>query len=405
MALRKVLKRLSDSGLTLNCSKCDKIAFVGVVFGPEGISTDPEKVRTVNECERPQNVKELRSFLGMTNYCSRCINGYAEICEPMRELTHKDTPWEWKEKHEKAFVELKHSLSSDTVMAYYDPEKPVEVTVDASPIGLGAILVQDKIVSYASRALTSVESRYSQVEREALAVVWACEHFDLYLRGLLNFTFITDHKPLDRIWQKTKLPSLRIERWSLRLQPYKFAIKYEPVVDNIADCMSRHPLKSRTQSSQDQKIAENYVNFIMTEAVPKAISLDEIRDTTMSPTLQKAIEYTRTERWYEMKQLTDREMYDMEDLTALRAVRDELTVHSDNVLLRDTRIVLPVTLRDRAISVAHEGHQGIAKTKSFIRSKVWFLGIDGKVESAIKGCMACQILTPERESMEPLRMS
>jgi hypothetical protein len=129
----------------------------------------------------------------------------------------------------------------------------VTVRVDVSPIGLGTILLQDNdnVVCYASRALTPVESRYSQTEREALAVTWACEHFDLYLRGLLHFTIITDHKPLETIWKKLH-PPLRIERWGLRLQPYKFTIHYSPGRENMADYMSRHPIHLDTRNISEE---------------------------------------------------------------------------------------------------------------------------------------------------------
>jgi hypothetical protein len=126
------------------------------------------------------------------------------------------------------------------------------VRVDASPVDLGAILLQDndRVVCYmyASRALTPVESRYSQTEREALTITWACEHFDLYLRGLYHFTVITDHKPLGTIWQKSR-PPLRIERWGLRLQPFKFTIKYSPGKENMADYMSRHSVACKRNTN------------------------------------------------------------------------------------------------------------------------------------------------------------
>ncbi|KAK3105801.1 hypothetical protein FSP39_006028 [Pinctada imbricata] len=406
IALRRVLERLTEHGMTLNGEKCEfrqeSVTFFGVVFSGNGISPDPKKVKAVNDFEKPQNVKELKSFLGMTNYCSRFIADYTKICDPLRKLTRKDVDWSWNENCEKAFMELKQSLSSKNVMSYYDPEKPVEVRVDASPIGLGAILAQDKIVAYASRSLTPVESRYSQVEREALAVVWACEHFDLYLRGLVHFKVITDHKPLEKIWKKPQ-PPLRIERWGLRLQPYKFDIEYSPGEDNAADYMSRHPV--RISNSKEEKIAEEYINFIASESLLKAITLDEVKAATMnSPTLQTAISYVRNGRWFEIRDISDSNV-DIEELTALRSIRDELTVFADNVLLRGHRIVLPQSLRDAAISIAHEGHQGVGKTKAFLRSKVWFPGLDSRVDRELKDCVACQVLTPERTIVEPLKMS
>ena len=156
-ALRKVLERLQESGLTLNAKKCifrtNRISFFGVVFGENGISPDPAKVKAVHDFDHPQNVKDLRSFLGLTNYCARFIKDYAKMCQPLRELTHKDKAWEWTDDCEKSFKMLKAKLCGDTVICYYDPSKPVSVQVDASPVGLGAVLVQETdIVCYASRA-------------------------------------------------------------------------------------------------------------------------------------------------------------------------------------------------------------------------------------------------------------
>ena len=394
--------------MTLNRKKCEfrtnRISFFGVIFSDSGISPDPEKVKAIKEFGKPQNVKDLRSFLGMTNYSSRFIKDYADICQPLRELTHKDKPWNWNSRCEEAFHKLKDSLCSDDVIAYYDPRRPVTVRVDASPVGLGAILLQDndRVVCYASRALTPVESRYSQTEREALAITWACEHFDLYRRGLYHFTVITDHKPLETIWQKSR-PPLRIERWGLRLQPYKFTIKYSPGKENMADYMSRHPVACT--STQNRNWSEEYVNFIAFESLPRAMELDDVKRATINDiTLQKAIEFTRTGNWHTRKDLRPDDV-DVEELTAISSVREELTVHSDNLLLHGTRIVFPKALRDKAIYIAHEGHQGMAKTKAFLRSKVWFPHMDGRVENRIANCAPCQLLVPERHAMEPLQMS
>ncbi|KAK3752963.1 hypothetical protein QZH41_005120, partial [Actinostola sp. cb2023] len=113
-------------------------------------------------------------------------------------------------------------------MAHYDPAAETHLRVDASPVGLGAILLQcqdgvSRPVAYASRTLTDVERRYSQTEKEALAVVWGCEKFHLYLYGT-EFTLFTDHKPLEVIYSPRAKPPARIERWVLRLQPYRFKI-------------------------------------------------------------------------------------------------------------------------------------------------------------------------------------
>lgn len=406
-ALSETFERLKTNGLTLNRKKCEfnkhSIEFYGLVFGSEGVSPDPKKVNAIKESKRPADVKELKSFLGMTSYCSRFIPDYATLCEPLRRLTKQDEPWYWGDKQEEAFLQLKNRLSEDSVVAYFDPKQNIEVIVDASPVGLGAILKQNKVVAYASRSLSDTESRYSQTEREALAIVWACEHFDIYLRGVKHFTVITDHKPLERIWQKRN-PPLRIQRWSLRLQPYKLEIKYRPGADNPADYMSRHPVGG-TVSATEETIAEQYVNFISTEAAPKAITIDKIKFAANNDaTMQTAINMTRNGEWFKIKSLTSNDI-DIEELKALKSIRDELTVHSDNILLKDDKIVLPRELRKQAVDIAHEGHQGMSRTKSYLRSKVWFPNLNEMVESCVKECPACQIVTQGPKTIEPLKMS
>ncbi|XP_062585043.1 uncharacterized protein K02A2.6-like [Saccostrea cucullata] len=234
------------------------------------------------------------------------------------------------------------------------------------------------------------KSRYSQTEREALAIVWACEHFDIYIRGANNVNIITDHKPLEKIWQKPR-PPLRIERWGLRLQPYKLTIKYEPGCNNPADYM---PHRKNSAARKESAMFNSHTISAECYVTKDASERDR--------TIQKAIEYTRNGRWYEMKNLDDHPI-DIEELQAYRSIQDEL-VHCDTVLLRDKRLIMPKSLRDQAIKIAHEGHQGLAKTKAFLRSKVWFPGINDRVDDLIKDCLACQAITQSRQ-MEPLKMS
>lgn len=126
----------------------------------------------------------------MANYSSKYIPNFATITAPLRDLTKKNAQFVWNETHQNAFKQLTEALSSSPCMAYFTKSKDTYVTVDASPVGISAILSQkskgredEKIIAYASRALTDVETRYSQTEKEALAIVWGVEHFHLYLYG------------------------------------------------------------------------------------------------------------------------------------------------------------------------------------------------------------------------------
>ena len=404
-ALDQTLRRLHESGLTVNPTKCEfnkpSIEFFGYIFSADGLAPAPEKVKALQDAAEPRNPTELRSFLGMAQYSARFIRNFATITEPLRKLTRRDATWKWEQPQTDAFNSVKAALSAATAMPYFSPHKETKIIVDASPVGIAGILVQDdQPIAYGSRALSDVESRYSQTEREALAIVWACEHFDIYVRGA-SFTVVTDHKPLVHIWNKPH-PPLRIARWSLRLQPYDLTIEFRPGKDNPADYMSRHPVTKNVRSSREEKIAEEYVDFISQTSVPNAITLEEVQAaTSKDKVLQTVIELCNTGRWHDV----DKYDVDQAALRQFQNVRDELTVNRHgNLLLRNTRIVVPTSLQARAVQLAHEGHQGISKTKALIRSKVWFPGIDTAVEDAVRRCVPCQANTT-RQHAEPLNMS
>ena len=162
------------------------------------------------------------------------------------------------------------SLRKDIVTQYYDPKKTTEIIADSRPVGLGAIQVQDTkdervVISYASRALTPVEQRYSQTEREALAVVFGCERYHLYTMGSC-FTVVTDHNPLVSTYNNPQSnPPAQIKRWTLRLQRYNMIVVYRPGKDNPANYLSRHPDPHpeayRAEMEGEEYIAINAVTF------------------------------------------------------------------------------------------------------------------------------------------------
>ncbi|KAJ8346561.1 hypothetical protein SKAU_G00279620 [Synaphobranchus kaupii] len=258
-SLRAVFQRLKERGLTLNRKKCvfnkSKLEFFGFIF-----SADPKK-----------------------------------------SYTKKDTIWHWGPEEAKALQVIKGSLTNDTVMSYFDPSKETKLIVDASPVGLGAILYRRnkeggrRTIAYLSHALSDVERCYSQTEREALAIVWGCEHFHLYLYGN-PFTLVTDHKALEVIWNNPRSkPPVSIERWGLRLQPYNFRVEYRKGAENPADYVSRHPVPMQTgERTRAEKVAEEYVNFVAQHATPKAMTLAEIQDETLIESCRRSVPTSET---------------------------------------------------------------------------------------------------------------
>lgn len=301
----------------------------------------------------------------------------ATTAEPLRRCTRVNTEFEWGREQAEAFQELKNKLTNAQTLAIFDNYARTAVIADASPVGLGAILFQkqgevQRVISYASRTLSAVERRYSQTEKEALALVWACERFAIYLIGR-EFDLLTDHKPLEIIYGPRSKPSARIERWVLRLQSFDFTVRYRPGKYNIADSLSRLPTQNGAANT-----TEAYVRFVATQATPGAMTTREIEEaSSKDETLQQIREAVQQGK---------RECVSTEYLQ----IWDELTVIG-HVILRGCRIVIPQTLRQRVLQLAHEGHQGIVKCKERLRSKVWWPGIDKEMERVCRTCHGCQV--------------
>ena len=218
----------------MNLEKCEfgksSIKFLGHTLGENGISADPEKVSAITGMAAPTNVPELRRFVGMVNQLSKFFYQLAELNQPLRELLSKGREWTWGPAQEKAFQSLKEEIAKATTLALYDPAAKTIVSADASSFGLGAVLFQEvesgwRAVAFASRSMSESE-RYAQIEKEALAVAWACDEFEYYLLGK-KFTVETDHKPLLGTKNLDFLPP-RILRFRLRMARFNYQIVHVP---------------------------------------------------------------------------------------------------------------------------------------------------------------------------------
>ena len=220
-----------------------------------------------------------------------------------------------------------------------------------------------------------------------------------------EFVLYSDHKPLELICNNpNSRPPARIERWFLRLHKYLFTVKYRPGKDNPSDYMSRHPVDTK-ETRRPGDVAEEHINFIVQHTTPKSISVKEVKQQTKDDaTLQAVIKCIHDGKWHETRNMTDPNI-NKQERNIFHSVRHELTASRDNdLVLKSTRIVMPTSLRKRAIDLAHEGHQGLTKTKQLIREKIWFPFIDGTVKHIIDSCIPCQSTTPANPPV-PLRMS
>ena len=194
--------RLND--LSLNSKKMQfkstDCKFFGDRLTPDNVKVDPKKIEAIIYMEPPQNVASLQSFNGMVNYLKKFSSVLSELSEPLRRLCKSGVEWAWESEQQSAFEAIKQVIMTLPVLAYFDKTKKHTIQCDASKKGLGAVLLQESM--YMSRALTETEQRYSNIERELLAIVITFERLNHYTFGR-TITVRSDHQPLQSTWKKS----------------------------------------------------------------------------------------------------------------------------------------------------------------------------------------------------------
>lgn len=404
----KVLEVLTKAGLKLNSSKCllkkKKLVYMGNLLSENGLEPDPDKVSAVVNLKPPENITELRRFLGMTNYLARFIPNSSTLLKPLNDLLKTQNMWMWGESQDEAFNKIKSLITSADVLTFYDPNKPTVVSADASSYGIGGVLLQQQRngdllpVAYASRTLTDAETRYAQVEKELLASVWICEKFSKHLIGLKEFILQTDHKPLISIINKQDLDKtpIRCQRLLMRLMRFNPTATYVPGKElAVADLLSRDPQKYRqdddTLTDSDVKV---YVDSVLYTKPMSSRRMTQIREeTAIDQQLQTAMKFTKN-GWPEHARNVPASVQDLFNM------RTELSV-IDDILVLGTRIVIPQQLRSDILERVHEGHLGVNKCKERALMSVWWPGISTDIERKVAECSFCQQNRPSQRK-EPL---
>ncbi|BHF82463.1 hypothetical protein SprV_0802560100 [Sparganum proliferum] len=288
-------------------------------------------------------------------YCSSFLPSLHDVRAPLNRLLQKDAPWCWAPGCEKAFAQLKSILSSDLLLTHYDPTLPIVVAADASNHGVGAVISHtfpdgsEKAIVHASRTLTPAEKNYGQIEKEALALVFAVKKFYKLLYGR-HFTLLTDHKPLLSIFGSKNGISVysasRLQRWATILLGYDFDIRYCRTTD-----------------------------FDAIRGIP--VTAADIRHATeQDPVLRQAITYVQT--CWPTTALAG-------DLRQLFLRRASLSV-VDSCLMFADRVVIPSSLRPTVLRQFHAAHPGTSRMKSIARSFAYWPGIDGEIDDLVRRC-------------------
>ena len=309
--------------------------------------------------------------------------------EPLRQLIHKDSDWCWFDVHDKAFNGLKQDLVSPPVLAYYDVQKLVRIRCDSSQGGTGAVCIQgNKPITYASKAFTKTQTKYAQIEKELLAVVFACNKFHDYICGK-RITVETDHQPLVSILNKPlhKAP-LHLQRMMIVLQRYDINIVYKKGKElYVADTLSR-----AYQPDDLMDIGEDQYEVMAISPVSSTRQI-ELRDCAANDPGYMKLYTTVKDGWLRSMENVHK------DIRCYFPLRDELSI-SENLVLRGDRIVVPSMLRQEYIARIHLGHPGAEACKRRASETIYWPSIDDDITEFVKNCQHCNALKPYQQKEE-----
>lgn len=361
--LKQVFERIRKSRFHLKAEKCSfgkrEINYLGHVISKKGIYPDLSKLSAIQSIQIPKNAKQIQQFLGLCGYYRRFIQNFAQIAEPLTQLTRKSNEFIWTPTCQKAFEELKSKLQKPPILVLPNFKEKFHISTDASNTGIGAILGQiqnnhEIVISYASRTLNQAERNYSTTERECLAVVWAIQHFRPYLYGQ-HFKIFTDHRAL-RWLQTFKANSSRLTRWNMELQGYDFEIIHKSGKNNSnADALSRI----------------NEVN-VMSDEDTKQLIQAQMEDEQLKPF------WRNKKRFIVQHGLLYR-------------------INTENSKTKRARtyqqLVIPSSMREEIMRLNHDdifaGHLGLDKTYNRIQNKFWWPKCYRDVKHWVESCMDC----------------
>ena len=387
-----VLTALHNTGIKLNIEKSEffvsSVSYLGHVFDNKGVHPSPDKIRAICNAPVPKNIKQLQAFIGICNFYSKFIPNFSNKMVPLYNLLKKGITFKWDSAQQKSFDYIKNCFKTNNVLNLFNPKYETMLETDSSGYGLGAVLCQRKNsnfdwhpVQFISRTLNTAEQNYSNIEREALSVVYACEKLSKFLLGCY-FIIRNDHKPLKRIFKSDSgVPinvSARLQRWALRLSQFQYEFVYSKGSENIqSDCLSRLPLADTVSHTEPYELI-----FTLNTLDNMPITSDKIKECTDSDEDLKMLKSHIKYGW-PVHEKNPR-------LSVYKRVFEKLSILRGCVLY-ESRVVIPMSLRADVLNLFHEGHPGIVGMKSLIRGVIWYPNIDSDIESLVKNCPSCQV--------------
>lgn len=330
---------------------------------------DPEKTEAIRNYPRPKTLRQLRRFLGMTSWYRKFIERYAILVDALTRLTKKDVKFKWGEEQEIAFQEVKERICEAPVLHRPVPDVPFTIEVDACNSGLGSVITttidgKQRVIAWASRALTKDELKYNTSEKECLAIRWSIEKFRPYVEGD-TFTIISDHSALKWLFSK-KNPTGRLGRWVYELMEYDFKVIHRKGAQNIVpDALSR-------MFEDDSQVAK--------------ISAVDIAKETTDPWYKKRVyQILKHPKRYRAWNIIEGKIY---------RYRPDETIDDIVKDLDAWKLVIPQEKRVDILYEMHNepsaGHMGVEKTYRKIAQYYYWPGMYRDIISYVRGCQTCQ---------------
>jgi hypothetical protein len=381
--VREVKRRLEHGKLKISQNKSvwsvSQLKFLGYIISPGHIKPDPEKIASFTQLRSPKSKDDLKSIIGTLQYYSLFIRNFLSLAAPLFSLLRKNVRFVWNREAERALRLIISEVSKSIGLAMFDESKPIFLSCDASLKGLGAVLSHDReqkqVIWCISRTLSNAEKNYSNIEREALAIIFALKRFSSFLSGRF-FTLSTDHRPLKFIFDTSKPVSdrisARLQRWAYVLRGFNFNVV------NVAGENMHLPDTLSRLAIPDDVIEISNVDLFMRE------------HHRFTPLLQ-AIESSQDETIQRVKMYTLRgwPRYLKREIRPYNRDRLTYSVH-DNVLYKDYRVVVPKNMRSQVLKCLHEGHIGIGRMRAKAREVYWWPGIDRDIADFVSRCVLCR---------------
>ena len=327
----------------------------------------------------------MHSFLGLVNFLNQCTPRLAELCSPLRKLILKHSHYSPGDPEHAAFDAIKAEFKKKIILPYFDRNKETILQTDASKKGFGAVILQEEQpIYYALRTLTPAEKNYQNLEHEAQAAVWGMEKFHYFLYGR-KFILQTDKKPLVSIFRKHMIDvSPRIQRITIQAWQNEFEPQHIPGRNNvISDALSRvTPLEFQDSNAEKDILA---VNFLQYSSIGEKERDEVLQETNKDPEFQ-ALKHVISKGWPVKRSQIPASLHPYWNF------RDELTIEG-GILMKNSRVLIPETLKQKYLRQIHQGHQGIEACRSRAREFVFWVNINKDIEELAQKYSLCQSQT------------